>query len=107
MGEQALVGGGEMAVEHLARMDLHREHVDERPGATELLEERQMFFQGGLERGYRHAVEDGVGCERFAQRCRGQTLMLRRGTLTGIGVVHAEREIALKHRCPEASKPAE
>jgi len=50
MGEQSLVGGGEMAVEHLARVQLHRQHVDERPGATELLEERQVLMQDGLER---------------------------------------------------------
>ena len=50
MGEQGLVGGREMAIEHLARMQLHRQDVDERSGATELLEKREVLPEGALER---------------------------------------------------------
>ena len=107
MGEQRLVCGREMPIKHVAGVQFHRQHVDERPGASQLLEERQVLLERALERRYRDAVEDGVGGEGFAQRRRCQTLTLRHGPLAGIGVVRAEREIALKHRCPEASKPAE
>ena len=62
------------AVEHVARMHLDREDIDERARAAELLEVREVLLEGGLECRDRHAVEDGVGGERVPERSNWKSM---------------------------------